>query len=390
MPEPIIQEDNSKLDAPIPAESHAERAAAASSSSEESGKNEDDFIAGAAAIFEQKAKGEGDASTSTETETETAGEEKPTVEETPTEDKPEGKPEISKPPGWEPKVAKDWKVVNDDRKRLADEVTQLKQQLDGAITGDQVKQLQAELDEHKKLLASVAAERSPEFQQAFQQQIEGALGKVKRALDGEKLEQATALLRNYDPANITAAQLNPIFEDLPYGSQALLQQALTEVEAAHQSRQKLIADSTANWDQLQLHQKQQAEQIRSSRLEEATQVLDKTWKAWTEAGIPQLQEGDAEQNQQVSNIKKLAHHIYQGELSDEDAAQAAIWASVARPILDSHLETTKQLEAAREEIKKLRGAQPSGGAPAATSHEEVEKDPIKSFEAGLNKIFEGR
>lgn len=310
--------------------------------------------------------------------------------------------EPSNPLDWKPKDKRksdNWEALKAERDTYKAELDTFKKQtaaqpkLEDLTKHPEYAKLKAERDEFYNIVKDVAVERDPEFNAKFEPKVEAAIKAAKFAAGGnaEKLEK---LLRKESTPERDLA-IEELLRDSSETTKRKVSAALMHLDQIDIERQSEIAARKANFEARQLDQFKQQEQSQRERQAKIERAFEATTKKWMdpEEGMPLLikRDGDEKWNREVDKSLQLARDIFSGQKSEQELAQAALWASVGQKALELAQETAVELEKANAYIQKLQGVQPGDGGynrtASGTPAVDV-TDPIQyhdTFAAGLDE-----
>lgn len=229
-----------------------------------------------------------------------------------------------------------------------------------------IEELTQERDKYKTIHDQVLLTQLPTFQKEYADKIAAATAPLK-ALAPDKAAQLTEALQLPD-GQYKRQILGDLISEMDDWTKAEVVTAASKVRDIQSEREARIAKTQETLSTL-------AEE--RSKQEKATQ--EATVKAFEEAvqriqdpkkGMPimQLREGEGSEawNNGVKKKLELARHIYSGNLSAQERADAAFWAASGETLLKELTTSQAEIAQLRETVQRLQGASPrvdAGGAP---------------------------
>lgn len=321
------------------------------------------------------------------------------VEDPPSKPAAEPKPPPGAPPKEPPKIpalppaeeyrprtekaAQQWDSL---KAKHAEEVTTIKTELERLKTelaaarangSPDVAAIKKEAAELREILRDVAIERHPEFKQKFEPREKTAIEAAKLAAgdQGNKLEK---LLKS-PPGPWRDEQIEAITAELSKSSQIRVESAIRMLDQIDLEKQSEIASQRASFDlkQSELMTQRQSQVAETQKRMQAD--FEAVQKQWTDpaSGHPFFieREGDKEHNEGVKQSLELAKAIYGGELTPQEIAAAAFWASSGERVLKGWQAAISRAEKAERALDRLRGVQPGEGKPGQVNGSDADRAP---------------
>jgi hypothetical protein len=287
------------------------------------------------------------------------------------------KPQEPKPaePGWQnadppptttKKVAEDWRnfrekakadvSARDDRiKALEAELEKTKAQ--GPIAEARMSEIQKQAQEAMGIVERIAIERSPVFKSKVLDQEALLVARMKQLVEGTGISQADAekLLRG----DLTTREgLVQGRQMSPFRSQQIAE-TLGKWDQVAEERGKMLERGKETLQQYLKEQQQAQESARAQFLRESGKVFEDQMQL----AVPKLEvynhiEGNEKWNSCCDALKTVARRLYDGNVSREMVAQAAILAPAAVAYQNLLRAAYGQIEELRVQVNKLKGLQP--------------------------------
>lgn len=248
-----------------------------------------------------------------------------------------------------------------------------------------IEDLTSERDKYKTIHDQVLLTQLPSFQQEYAAKIQAAIAPIK-ALAPEKAEAISEALLLPD-GKYKRQALGELMADLDDWTKGEIVAANGEVRKIAAERDGKIAKTNETLSNLAEAQgKQFKEQQESSQkaFDEAVQRVQDT-----KQGMPIMQfregEGSDEWNAGVKEKLEIARHIYAGNLTPQEKADAAFWAASGETLLKNLTASQAEIAQLRETVQRLQGANPGISAGGAPTKGAPEGDPSRPFSSNLNR-----
>mgnify|MGYP001007139144 FL=1 len=224
----------------------------------------------------------------------------------------------------------------------------------------------------------MALERSPEFRQRYDSEFTRYANLAK----GNVPDDLKDTVFNAIKSGSFGHEFDNAVEMLEPAQQRRIESIRTQIENLKLRQQEEIEKAGEFWQQ----RDQAAQKEREAQQKEAAELFDATWaKAAQAIEIIQPIEGDEDHNAFIDQVKTHASNMFNGSAEPEDLAKLAIWGVLGpqfREALYAEVNVSKGL---RDEIARLKGAQPGGaGAAPADVQKGEEPDAAKAFLSRLN------
>lgn len=251
--------------------------------------------------------------------------------------------------------------LSDYEKKLADLEKQPKH------NAELIKALEKERDDYKaykEKYDAVAVQFTPEFHKRFEDKEVAVDNALKQIIGNEpqamRISQALRMADGPEKKRILA-ELTADMDPFTVGEINLANRELKQVAAERQSELKRASDTLANIAESRKRQEEELSTRRGKAFETVFQSLSQGEKA---IPVYQKREGDEAWNQEVEQRSQVARAVFEGKFdTEEERAQASMWAAAAPGILKNWQAERTQLQAQLAEqaatIQKLRGANPS-------------------------------
>jgi hypothetical protein len=247
------------------------------------------------------------------------------------------------------------------------------------------KRLQQELAERIEKIRELDVREDKQFKAHFDGRMNQQLEIAKRA-GGDR---AIAVLK-LPEGEYRDEQIDLLVSELPVSKGMQIAAAKSAMDQIGMEREAALKDEVSRHDQRRMERESQ-EKARMSTLEKTFSTVMETAK---QNPIYQPREGDEEWNKGLAERLKLAQHIYNGKLSPEDAAQAALWSAAAPTLVGIYHKEKAAAEAEKAaftakiseleaELLKLRGQTPGAGAGGA------EAQIRKTGPGGIEELLAG-
>ena len=290
------------------------------------------------------------------------------------------------------KAADAFRKIKEEKAQLAKQLEELKS---GKTTNpnfeEQLKTLQQERDALSERVRILDVERHPEFVKKYEGKINGVFDSVKSLVgtDGERL---VGLLKSPE-SDYRNSQIDDIVEGLSPSKKAKLGALIVKYDEINGEKASEISEAKADYDAIISKYQQDNEQGTKAALESATKTWAKVSENARALEIFEPRDGDDEWNGELNQRLSLAQQIFNGENSEEDLAQAALWAAAApkyRELLYAQVEVNKRLQA---ELSKFRGSEPGvtskatggGGSRPANASSAKSEDFVASVMKSLGR-----
>jgi hypothetical protein len=291
-----------------------------------------------------------------------------------------------------PSKSEQWKEVKLARERAEAEATALRKQLDALGDIETLKKQQDELAELKKAFREVAIERDPEFVAQFTSQRKSFIADAREAA-GEQGDEVAAILDRHGANAAPYIRELAKKHDWDQVTGTMVAGALSQLKALETNRAIQVATARDNWDKHQHEQTAAQRRSQERAAAERTSVFESYLKSSEEKNpFLQKREGAEDHNAAVDEAVAVSKRVVSGDLDADELARVALMAGTYNNVLRYAEGLTKQLDEARAELLKLRGAAPgagggagapSGGGAAWTPP----KDP-KNLSVGSGRMLE--
>lgn len=237
--------------------------------------------------------------------------------------------------------------------------------------------LKKEVAELREILKDVAIERSPEFKRKYSARESAAVEAAKNAA-GDKSNQMEKLLK-LPSSQWRDEQIKTLLEDSSEYAKTRVAAALMVLEQIDVERGVEIAERRSSFEhkQVEFGKQQQAQQEQTAKQMKA--AFESTLKQWTDpkSGSPFYteREGDKDHNAGVQESLELAKSIFEGNISVEEKAAAALWAAKGERLLKGWQAERAARIKAEKALDKIRGVQPGEGRTGAAQAEDGERAP---------------
>lgn len=262
-----------------------------------------------------------------------------------------------------PKAWEHWKAKDDAHnkkmaaltKRYEDEISGYKSKPPGIPKEDYDKVLK-ERDDYSKTLRIAAIDKHPEFIAKYEAPMQTLTELAKQAA-GKNGEAVAKLLRMPDN-EYRAEQLDKIMEELGDSKKAQLGSVLGRVAELQMMREAELREPEA------IIKRMEAEAARRSQAQQAAQneAFERVLKSASEGeralDIFTEKKDDAAHNERVRELKALARAMYDGELTAEERANAALFGSIAPKLLEQTAAQAALLAQKDVEIAALKSGRP--------------------------------
>jgi hypothetical protein len=279
----------------------------------------------------------------------------PQPEETPDKSTLEA-PKIDRPPV--PRKAAEWAEFHAAKTKVEKERDELKSRLD-KFNGFDPKEYEDIKTERQKLsekLEAIALERSDKFQEYFNSQKEDIKNLIKISVE-DKADQVLELLE-LPNSKWRKEQLKALTEEMSPFETGGIVKAFADMDKLNIERNKVIENSSSNWKKLQEAEARE----RASQQEHMNNLFDREIRSMSdpEKGIApfQTKDGDAAWNKSVKDRIEKARTIYAGDIPAEEKARYAAFSSALPEFERAFSETMKENAQLKEELGKLRSAEP--------------------------------
>lgn len=247
------------------------------------------------------------------------------------------------------------------------EVAKMKGELAALSTTDyksQMDTISKERDELSDQLKASAIERHPKFKAYYDDRSRLVVDQAKK-LAGEQGERIAKLLALED-GDTRINGLEEVFASLPASRQAQLGALVTKHDEIRSEREAAISNASTAYEALQ----QQERQGQQQRRDIAGKTFGEAATAAAALEVYQSREGDADWNSEMGGRLELAKHIFMGDGSEKELAQAALWAASApkyRELLMAQVELNRRLQSQLSEVQKASPTLRGGGDAAANA-----------------------
>lgn len=278
--------------------------------------------------------------------------------------------------------AADWDALRTDRDTWRTKAEDYEKKYSG-VDPAATTALQKRLEQAESILKRVAIERDPEFNQQFTQAVDSARSEMLTAVGADKSALVDRIAKPTSAADRNLAIKELVKEMEPF-QQTMFGIALAKLDGVQRDRDAKVAQSQANWDQLQQEQQRQQAAHRERETAVMNQAFDSQLKEWSdpEKGLAFLRpiDGNAEHNAQVDSTIALARRIYSGGLEPAELSKAAIYAALSPVLLQNLYALQNSYAELKAERDKLAGTSP--GAAGGTSQSQSAAPPDENLDYG--------
>lgn len=280
------------------------------------------------------------------------------------------------------KGAADWVKLRDAAAKKATEIETLRKELElvkaqpvtkpDEATIAELTAAKERLSELEQNLERASFERSTKFQ-AFvtseKANIDGAKSFLEGAKDADGVDIDASVIDR--AAALTGVKRLEVLRKAGLDSETIAAVApyLTAVDGINRQKAESLANHKQTAAQWEAQAQAQAEQVRAREKAEEDRVFKEVGLEVSSKFEPfQKVEGHEKWNAQVDSLNAEAEEFFNGNVPLKRLAEIARYGVGAKVIHSMFHSTRAELKSAREEIAKLKAAQPGGG-------EEAKKDP---------------
>jgi hypothetical protein len=241
----------------------------------------------------------------------------------------------------------------------------------------------AKLAEREAELERIAVERSPKFRELFTSKEEGLKTAFQATAKELDLDQDTADAIFNSKGKKRYELIDDL--DIPQSAKADITTMLRQKDAIGSEREEFLAQSNEKLSKWNEEQKAQEDSRIAKLHEHETRIFEGKLSELTKT-MPVLQkiEGNDKWNAAVDQNIAEARRFFEGRVTADEAADYAIAATVSKQVFRMFEVTRERLQAATEELNRLKAAAPSVENPG---NKFVEDDSKLSFEERAKKTF---
>lgn len=259
----------------------------------------------------------------------------------------------------------------------------------GTVDPKKYEEAVAAATKYEGIVKTALVEFDPEFHAKYETRMKAVSDTLKAGLqDDAAFEKIVAAVQLPD-GKYKQTQMTEALEALNDFQKMEVMQAYQDIRKIANERNAELTTSRQKYAELQKGKQDEAAAI-NARLSKAFEAATAR-VADAEKGVFLFQpkEGDAAWNQGVTERTAIAKHIFEGKFdSDEDRANAALWAAAGVPLLQDALATKKELAEVKAQLAKLAGASPEikGAAIKGATEEPAGKGSFSGrVTAALNR-----
>lgn len=247
-----------------------------------------------------------------------------------------------------------------------------------------IEEITAERDRYKSIHDQVLLTQLPEFRQQYDAKIGSIIAPLKTMVP-EKADAIAEALQLPDGKHKRAI-LNELMTDLDEYTKGEISVASIEIRKAIAERDNKISESNKTLNSIATERANQAKAAQEEAQKAFDAAVAKVQDKAQGMPIMQLREGDdaKDWNAGVKQRLDMARHIYSGNLSPEERANAAFWASSGETLLKELNAARTELASMKETVARLGGATPSLHPTGGNKTQEV-GDPNRPFSSQFSK-----
>ena len=262
-----------------------------------------------------------------------------------------------------PKASEHWKAKDEKHKKELTEFSTKLSQYEKDLADykarpakEDYEKLAKERDEISKAFKLAAIDKHPEFVAKYEQPMQNLVALAKQAA-GEHGTAVEKLLKLPDNEYRTE-QLDKIMDELSPSKANMLGAVLANVAQLQMAREAEMKEPE------KIIAAMEAERARALEAEKAmlTGIFERTIKNASEGetAVAAFQErkDDPKWNEGVRERREMARAIYEGQVSPEERASAALWGAVAPALMEQAAAQAALLKQKDEEIASLKSARP--------------------------------
>lgn len=244
-----------------------------------------------------------------------------------------------------------------------------------------LKSVEAEREKYRTELETVALERSETFTKQFKVRFDEAINRATEAVgkeDADKIQQ----LMNLPPSKWRKERINEIREKLEGVDQGQLDIAIADYDRANNEKSEALKNSKENYQRLQGVEAERANRMKELR-EQQLKANAASVLAMAKDKYEAFKPGETEESKAMAsaNADKL-NRFFLGQLKGEELMELPIKAAEADRLTAALAATTKELEEAKEALKKYQGSTPkpsgdkAGGTGRVIGNEQGDGSPF--------------
>lgn len=271
--------------------------------------------------------------------------------------------DIEAPPSATKKVQEDWRQFKEKAKAEVEgkdlEIKRLMSELDTTKSQvPQVQQLQEQLRQAQSVVERIAIERSPLFKSKVTDQEDLLRARLGKIVDGTGITAAEAdtMLRgdlNTRERLLEARQMSAF-------RRQQVSDILSQWDRVEEERERMTTRGKETLTEFLREQQVAQEAARAKYIRESGQIFDDQMTLVAKKILVYNPiEGNEGWNKSLNDLKTTARRLYDGNVSREIVAQAAILAPAAVMLQNLLSEAHKQIDELKTQVEKYKGTQPA-------------------------------